>query len=79
MSSYTAPPNTDGQIQKIYVDFSLPNGKEVWMVEYKDGKKEILNLVNPFALKFDGDRIAVQKAQEDLQKKNPRTTICTIM
>jgi hypothetical protein len=79
--SYIATPGTDGEIQRIYVAFTLDssNNAEVWKVQYKTGKESLLNLVNPYTLKFDTDRNAVKKAQFLLKKKNPRTTICTIM
>lgn len=77
--SYLADPNTEGSIQKIYISQTLDNNADVWMVQFKTGHEKILNLVNPFTLKFDTDRKAVLRAQNILKKKNPRSFICTIM
>ncbi len=79
MSSYTAAPNTEGSIQRIYMDHVLDNKAEVWMVQFKTGEVKILNMVNPYALKFSSDKRAVEIAQAAIKKKIPRTFICTIM
>lgn len=77
--SYLADPYTEGSIQKIYISHTLDNKADVWIVQFKSGEEKILNLINPFTLKFDIDRNAVLKAQNILKKKNPRTFICSIM
>ena len=77
--SYNASSDSEGVIQKIYIAHKLDNSKDVWMVQFKSGDEKLLNLVNPLEMKFDNDRLAVQKAQQLLRKKNPYTFICTIM
>lgn len=76
--SYTAS-DSEGVIQKIYIAHKLDNSKDVWMVQFKNGEETLLNLVNPLNMKFDCDRIAVEKAQTVLRRKNPYSFICTIM
>jgi hypothetical protein len=79
--SYIAAPGSEGEIQRIYISYFLDNLQktDVYRVEFKSGKDMLLNLVNPYALKFDCDRLAVQKAQSLFKKKNPRGFVCTIM